>query len=169
MPMALDAVIVSSLRSFLAEIAASGWQGREREAVSLYAFGALLDHAGDLIANRRQIGIEVAVPQIVAGGKGRVNKDLVVWPGAHENAFSGASPLAVMEWKVDAEVKATRVSGPEFLETERWLEEFTALPQNARTAGYAVHLSFYPPVRAVSLSAFRNGRRRELTHELTAQ
>jgi hypothetical protein len=165
----LDALIVTSLRAFLAEVSRVGWQGREREAISLYAFGALLDHAGAFVADRRQIGIGVAVTPVGPGGRDLVNKDLVIWPGPHENAFSGAAPLAVMEWKADAEVKTTRVSGPEFLATERWLEEFTALPRYAATAGYAVHLSFYPPVRAVSLSAFRNGRRRELTHELTAQ
>lgn len=166
----LDQIVVSSLRSFLTEVASNGWQGREREAVSLYAFGAFLAAAKPLLADPRQIGVEVAVPQIPAKGdfaKMYVCKDLVVWPRPFDSAWSNASPLAVMEWKVDAEVKARRVSAPEFLETERWLEEFTLLPSNERTSGYAVHLSFFPPARVVSLLGFRCGKRFELTQHVS--
>ncbi|MCC6739319.1 MAG: hypothetical protein IT452_09750 [Planctomycetia bacterium] len=166
----LDQIVVSSLRSFLMEVVSNGWQGREREAVSLYAFGALLAATKPMVVDPRQIGVEVAVPQIPARGdaaKLYVCKDLVIWPRPFDSAWSNAAPLAVMEWKVDAEVKARRVSAPEFLETERWLEEFTLLPKHEQTSGYAVHVSFFPPARVVSLLAFRCGRRFELTPHLS--
>lgn len=165
-----DGLVVTSLQSFLSQAVARRWQGREREAVSLFAFGEFLAAAKPLVGDPRQIGVEVAVPQVPARGEAAktfVNKDLVVWPAPYDSAFTGASPLVVMEWKVDAEVKSRRVTAPEFLETERWLEEFTLLPGNERTSGYAVHVSFFRPARVVSLLAFRGGRRFELTSRLS--
>src|SRR5437879_3214398 len=66
MASSLDAVLHDSLRRFTADVFKSAWRGREREAISLYAFGYLTIecHRGAVLEHASQIGIEVAVPQL---------------------------------------------------------------------------------------------------------
>src|SRR5207247_8373517 len=61
----LDRVIRESLFSFVDEVAGKAWWGKEREAVSLFAFGHLLPHCtrGSALFDPGQIGIEVRVKQ----------------------------------------------------------------------------------------------------------
>ncbi len=65
-PEDIDALVMGALDAFLEEIRRNDWHGREREAVSLFAFGALAGQcrAGSWLFDQRQIGIEVAVPQV---------------------------------------------------------------------------------------------------------
>lgn len=166
----LDQAVVTSIREFLADVSRTGWQGRELDAASLFAFGPFLKNAAKLIPDPRQIAIGVSAHQPPPRPEGSPmpwDRSLVVWPAPMVNAWSGAVPYIVMEWKVDAEVRPRRVSGPEFLDAERRLENLTGDPRHATTAAYAVHLSFYQPTRAVALVGFRNGIRRELTHAVT--
>ncbi|HEY4658901.1 MAG TPA: hypothetical protein VIH11_05280 [Gemmatimonadaceae bacterium] len=83
---------------------------RERELVSLFAFGPLLAvvHSDGELFDARQIGIEVAVPQRPSwpGERLKVDvcKDLVIWERPEMTCWGpdGAHrlfPRAVLEWK----------------------------------------------------------------------
>ncbi len=79
----IDSIISGSLRMFARQLKELDWLGRENEAVSLFAFGCLLSHVGPkrFLRDARQIGINVAVPQVQGPGRKRlVCKDLVLWP-----------------------------------------------------------------------------------------
>jgi hypothetical protein len=132
----LDSIISQSLFSFAAMLRATGWYGREREAVSLYAMGYLVPYCrpGTVLYDPTQIGIEVAVPQL--GGadmKAQVCKDLVVWPAPAMTCWDAGRqptvpPLAVLEWKKGR----SSVYGPNV----DWLTQFTA--RWPTTVGYAI-------------------------------
>lgn len=64
----LDAVIRESLIEFAGFVAQTGWWGREREAVSLFAFGHLVPRCRGTspLKHPTQIGIDVAVQQVLA-------------------------------------------------------------------------------------------------------
>jgi len=106
----LDAVIEAALQSMIRELRTSAWYGRERELVSLFVLGHLMRLCGmhEVLHTPTQIGIEVAVPQLVGRGGQRkkpdVCKDIVIWPqpsmtcwGRHGD--ERCYPLAVLEWK----------------------------------------------------------------------
>ncbi len=105
---ALDGLVRSTLTAFADAIFASSWRGREREAVSLYATGFLQPccRPGAAISDPTQVGIEVTVPGVKGlNPKGRVNKDLVIWPRPRMTVWNEAwqvanEPLAVLEWKL---------------------------------------------------------------------
>ena len=160
----IDAIIVSSLRRFLHEVESKKWRGRERDAVSLFAFGALLHELKHGLPrfDARQIGIEVALNQGFKrprGGKERANKDLVIWRKPFSTAWSGGSPLAVLEWKVDSEEKSASVNARELKTMRSWLTSYLA--RNRATRGYGFHLQLHDGRRptVVSVSRFANGKR----------
>jgi hypothetical protein len=108
----LDDAIRESLWSFHSDIS-GGWCGREREAVSLFAFGHLSKHFGPgrALCSLAQIGIEVAVQQLKPSEqhprrRGTVCKDLVIWPEPGMTLWDAVGnlkhePLAVVEWKLN--------------------------------------------------------------------
>ena len=104
----VDVIIRDSLGDFVSEVTRSLWKGREREAISLYAFGFLQRYitADGVLRDTTQIGIEVTVPSDKAvNPKGRVAKDLVLWAEPKmtcwdQNWRVTNFPLAIMEWKV---------------------------------------------------------------------
>lgn len=79
----LDEVLRRSLRTLFGDLSSPSWYGREREIVSLFAFGHLvrLCRKSGVLFDPAQIGIEVAVPQInrKSGAKAYVCKDVVIW------------------------------------------------------------------------------------------
>jgi hypothetical protein len=78
---ALEWVVKQSIEDFFNAVVRDEWRGREREVVSLYAFEFLASRAGGSgLRSPAQIGIECAVPQVLANGKRQVCKDLVIWP-----------------------------------------------------------------------------------------
>jgi len=113
----LDDLIRGSLTTFAHEVLAGVWQGRrEREAVSLYAFGYLIRYvrAGSSLHHPAQIGIEFPVPQLPASittslsgradSKNQVCKDLVIWPQPgmacwDEHGEATVAPSVILEWK----------------------------------------------------------------------
>lgn len=105
----LDAIIRTSLTRFTDFVFTSKWYGKEREAVSLYAFGFLIDEcaSGTCLYDKQQIGIEVRVPKPTSfGRKSEVCKDLVIWPSPrmtcwNEQRESVIYPVSVMEWKAN--------------------------------------------------------------------
>lgn len=84
----LNDVVSSALRLFAEEALDGSWNGtREREAVSLFAFGTLLEQVDPqgMLSNPRQIRLEVLVPQVAVSGEDATNKkdqmceDVVLW------------------------------------------------------------------------------------------
>lgn len=152
----LEGILVGSLEGFIEDIQACGWWGREREAISLYAFGYLAAacERDSVLKDPGQIGIEVAVPQVPgAKRKRQVCKDLVVWPKPrmtcwNENRQPVVHPLAVMQWKTGG------------IEMDRrdaeWLKDYTSL--NPRVAGYAVALRLDEKPYVLALTRFRGGK-----------
>ena len=138
----LDETVQSALDTFVDEALDGSWDGRrEREAVSLFAFGALVEQVNTegILRDSRQIGLEVPVPQVTVGdensanNKNQVCKDVVIWsePGMtcwDESHDPTVPPVAIIEWKFDrASIYDADVS---------WLEAFTAEYPNC--IGYAV-------------------------------
>lgn len=104
----LDRIIQQSLMEFIEDIFNGGWYGKEREAVSLYAFGYLCKRCqpNTVLCDPKQIGIEVRVPKPHGVGKKvEICKDLVIWREPYINCWDKQRqptnyPLAVLEWKV---------------------------------------------------------------------
>jgi len=105
----LEDIVRISLNELAEYLSESTWRGRERELVSLYAFGFLQKHCKpkSVLRDPTQIGIEVAVPQLPKpGAKSQVCKDLVIWkkPGMtcwDRRGKPTRHPLAILEWKVN--------------------------------------------------------------------
>jgi hypothetical protein len=101
----IDIFIRESLLDLREFISRTRWHGREREAVSLYAFGFLAARCkpeGPL-RDPTQIGLDVAVRQPPGPRrKALVCKDLVIWPDPAGNCWDDSSnptrhPLVVIE------------------------------------------------------------------------
>ncbi|MBK7974143.1 MAG: hypothetical protein IPK07_12990 [Deltaproteobacteria bacterium] len=147
----LDDLIRDSLTEFVESVSASGWRGREREAVSLFAFGHLVPRCGpgNLLESPTQIGIEVAVPQHPgARAKRQVCKDLVLWPLPAMTCWDQPGrptrrPIAILEWKT----RGRMVSSSDV----EWLTAFSRT--SSHFVGYA--LRFDRTGRAFRLSCTR--------------
>lgn len=134
----LDSVVKQSLLEFADDVFRTNWFGKEREAVSLYAFGYLLKQCrpASVLYDPRQIGIEVRVQRPpTKGTKAEVCKDLVIWPEPSMTRWfpsgNGANtPIAVLEWKADVQQLAANDIA--------WLRTFTG--HNPGETGYAVSL-----------------------------
>lgn len=133
----IDSIIRTSLVSFIESVFDSGWFGKEREAVSLYAFGHLLPQCkpDSILSDPRQIGIEVRVPSPpgAAYKKAETTKDLIVWPEPawtcwDEHGESTRAPIALVEWKVGKRNVSTY--------DVRWLKDFTSV--HPTCLGYAL-------------------------------
>lgn len=137
-----DDPVESALTTFAAEELDGSWSGRrEREAVSLFSFGALVEEIdiNGPLHNSRQIGLEVPVPQVTLpeedadGKKDQVCKDVVVWPEPRMTCWDSRGlpttpPAAIIEWKFD------RASI--YQDDVEWLSAFTE--QYPDCVGYAV-------------------------------
>lgn len=154
---ALDEPVRSALKAFADDALDGSWSGRrEREAVSLFAFGPLLDQISQngFLEDSSQIGIEIAIPQVTVGNedqkskKSQVCKDLVIWPEPRmtcwdQNGNPTIVPAAVLEWKFDSNRVSRRDVG--------WLKAFTSEYENC--VGYAVTAN--PPESEFTLSCTR--------------
>jgi len=137
-----DDSVRSALETFANEALDGSWNGRrEREAVSLFAFGALVDQVEPqgVLRDSRQIGLEVPIPQVTVGDedstnkKDQVCKDVIIWPESRMTCWDERQnptipPVAVIEWKFD------RASIYDY--DVDWLEAFTE--QYPDCVGYAV-------------------------------
>jgi hypothetical protein len=139
---ACDEPVRSALRTFADEVLDGSWNGRrEREAVSAFAFGPLLQQMdrGEFLEEPTQIGIEFPIPQVTLPGedgdgkKDQVCKDLVIWEEPLRTCWDGQgdptnAPAAILEWKFSS----NRVSERDV----KWLEAFTS--EYPGCTGYAV-------------------------------
>ena len=108
-----DEAIRPALKSLAYDTLDGSWSGRrEREVVSLFAFGPLLDQMDQsgFLTDTGQVGIEIAIPQVAVGDentqakKDQVCKDLVIWPEPQMTCWDQdgnptKAPAAVIEWK----------------------------------------------------------------------
>jgi hypothetical protein len=137
--MKLDDIIQHSLEEFVKDIFSNHWYGKEREAISLYAFGYLLRHcqSDGVLYDPRQIGIEVRVPKPTQlGKKVEICKDLVIWQKPSMTCWNGEKkarnyPLAVLEWKTNEPNVSTY--------DVKWLRAFSA--DSPKFIGYAICLN----------------------------
>lgn len=134
--------IQAALTAFADDALDGSWSGqREREAVSLFAFGALMDQVDSAgsIKDSTQIGIEVPVPQVTLKNedsqnkKNQVCKDVVIWSEPRmtcwdEDGEPTRVPAAIIEWKFD---RASIYQGD-----VEWLKAFTS--KFSECTGYAV-------------------------------
>jgi hypothetical protein len=140
----IDLAVQSATRAFVNDVFSSPyWRGRESEAVSYFAFGFLQREckAGDLLADATQIVVGGCVPGVAElNPKGRVNKDLVLWPKARMSCWDTDwnvchIPIAVLEWKV---FRAKRRRPQMSTYDLDWLERFSR--GRREFVGYAVSL-----------------------------
>ena len=130
----IDTIIRQALKEFTAKVFADSWWGKEREAVSLFAFGHLIKQCrpDGVLFDPAQIGIEVRVPKAARRGvKREVCKDLIVWSGPGATCWSKNHwPIAILEWKANQpQVYADDVA---------WLVAFSA--SRPDFTGYAICL-----------------------------
>ena len=154
-----DEQVRLALTTFADELLDGSCAGRrEREAVSTFAFGPLLqqvDH-GKFLHDPMQIGLDLPVPQVVLPDedsmtkKNQVCKDLVIWakPGMtcwdhHDNPT--IAPAAILEWKFSE----NRVSERDV----KWLKAFTR--EYLDCVGYAI--TGNQPDSAFALSCTESG------------
>ena len=148
-----------ALRDFFAAIASGDWRGREREAVSHFAFGYLLTHCrpGGVLKHPAQIGVEVAVPGVPGlNPKPQVCKDLVIWGRPGETCWDREwrptnAPLAILEWKCHR----TRVAQEHSPHDLEWLVAFTR--RWPSTVGYVVRLSLTSRARRLDAARVFRG------------
>jgi hypothetical protein len=105
----LESLIHQTLSAFANNILHTPWYGKEREAVSHYAFNFLAKaaQAGTPFYDIGQLAMEGRMPGGPLNTKKQVCKDLVIWsaPGVNcwnEQREAVRYPLAVMEWKANS-------------------------------------------------------------------
>jgi hypothetical protein len=139
----IDKIIRESLTAFVEDVFKRKWRGREYEAVSLYAFGFLqpLFRPNTALTDPTQIALEGTVPGVMGlNPKGRVCKDLVLWPKPMMTCWDekwkiSNMPISIMEWKVfrlanrKAKMSAYDIT---------WLKKFSESKPNF--VGYAISL-----------------------------
>lgn len=129
----IDMIVRNALTDFTNDLFQRSWPGKEREAVSLFAFGYLVKQcaAGTDLFDPAQIGLEVRVPKPEGQGiKREVCKDLVIWPKPAATWLDDAGPIAVLEWKAnESQVSARDI---------KWLTAFSK--GRPKFVGYAICL-----------------------------
>lgn len=105
----LERTVAETLASFARTILRTPCYGKEREAVSYYAFGFLAKAcaAGTPLYDPGQLALEGRMPGGPMNTKKEVCKDLVIWPAPGANCWTPERqakhyPLAVMEWKANS-------------------------------------------------------------------
>lgn len=104
----MEKTLHSTLTTFAQAVLQGTWYGKEREAVSYYAFGFLAKACkeGTLLFDPGQLAIEGRIPATAGHIKKQVCKDLVIWSKPGMNCWEGRQaihlPLAIMEWKVNS-------------------------------------------------------------------
>ena len=154
-------IVQDSLTEFVNDVFDSSWKGREREAVSLYAFGFLQRQIrrGGILRDPTQIGIEVTVPSDKRlNSKGRVCKDLVLWREPNMTCWDANGkevnfPLMIMEWKV-FRLPSSR---PQISDRDvDWLRKYSAFSPSV-FVGYTVSLDLLHREFRISVTRIESG------------
>lgn len=156
----VDELVRESLTSLVADVSSSNWKGREHEVVSRYVIGHLAPRFGrhPLFRRPTQICIHGTVPGVPGRNpKGRVNKDLQIWPPEYESCWDDdwrptRVPLAILEWKVfRPRTKRLTMSRYDI----DWLRAFSELHEGF--VGYAVSLDVAGRDRWLSVTRVASG------------
>jgi len=106
----MDELLRTTLTAFARAILGTPWFGKEREAVSYYAFGFLAKACkpNTWLYDPGQLTIEGRIPGTRSHSKKQVCKDLVIWRAPGTNCWDGPNkavhvPLAIIEWKADSD------------------------------------------------------------------
>lgn len=145
----LDSVIQDSLHEFLTYINTNSWLGREREAVSLFAFGFLVPKCrkNTVLFDPRQIAIECAIPQLPGPSrKKHVCKDLLIWPRPSMTCWDKNHnpvniPLSILEWKFNARKPSSYDIAwlTDYSKKHRGFVGYVILLRAKSTSGYSLH------------------------------
>ena len=156
----MDQIVRRSLTTFVDDVFQIAWTAREHESVSRYVLGHLVNHVGQstLLKVVTQICIHGAVPGITGiNPKGRVNKDLQIWPVEHQTGWTKDRklefiPLCIQEWKVFRRGKKTPTMSDYDID---WLCAFTG--QHETCTGYAVSLDLEQRKYRLSVTRIASG------------
>ncbi len=138
-----DVLVRETLASFVEDVFDCMWRGREHEAISRYVFGHVVSQVGHspILKKATQICIQGTVPGVPGKNpKGRVNKDLQIWPAEAQTTWNRAwkpeyVPICIQEWKVFR----PNTRGPKESQYDvDWLCAFTRI--HTTCIGYAVTL-----------------------------
>jgi hypothetical protein len=151
----LDSLIRESLLALAEFLSKNDWRGREREVVSLYAFGFLVPRcrAGGPLHDPTQIGLDVAVRQLAGEGrKYLVCKDLVLWgePAStcwDESGEAVRAPMAILEWKA----RTNKINQHD----EKWLLDYSKFVKGF--IGYAVSINSNKALTSIMVSRANGG------------
>jgi hypothetical protein len=121
----LEKQIKMCLQSMAKYVSKSEWQGREREVVSLFAFGFLAPSCRPtrVLHHPGQIGLDVAVQQIDGDRRKKlVCKDIVLWDKRYKTCWDikgeiTNNPIAIIEWKARTDVISKY--------DEEWLKQYS--------------------------------------------
>jgi hypothetical protein len=138
----LDNILTQAFSDFFADMP-SDWHAKERDCVSRFVFGYLINECkeGTAFESPAQLGIEVAVKQPAGVGEKRTaHKDLVIWREPFQTSWDeGFAPVviphAVIEWKVERKGKKEKTA-----HDIEWLEAFSV--ENPESVGYSTYLRF---------------------------
>lgn len=155
-----EGILRTALLKFSGMAEEAGGRGREREAISFFAFECLLPLVGSPpLVSAGQICIECAVPQVKQGGKQQVCKDLVIWPRPGMTVWNREgqptnAPSAILEWKVAGYPSPSRQDLTEMTTNDvAWLRSFTAKYEQTRGFAIGINWSTLPKLRAVRVVA----------------
>lgn len=136
--MHLDPLLTQSLTAFQSDLKRLNWKGRERETVSLFAFGYLAPY----VAQERPL----STPQLDIDGKEHVCKDLVIWPKRAMTVWDDSwepkkNPAAILEWKVIRPgIRASGFKDGLYQDDTNWLTIFSRQSRSP-FSGYCITLN----------------------------
>jgi hypothetical protein len=160
----VDEFVTAAATEFVQDVFAEPyWRGREHEAVSHFAlFLQRQCREQRVLHNPAQIVIGGCVPGVPElNPKGRVNKDMVLWPQPRMSCWNADwivanIPMAVLEWKVFRLPKLTPKMSAYDL---HWLQHFSR--HRPDFVGYAVALDLRARKWRLRVDRVQNGS----THE----
>lgn len=156
----LDAPIDAAARLFVSDVFGEPrWRGREHEAVSHFAdFLRGQCQERTPLYDPGQIVIQGCVPGVRGlNPKGRVNKDLVLWPKPRMSCWNAEwspsnIPMAVLEWKVFRLPTSRPTMSTHDLE---WLSAFSC--KHPEFVGYAISLDLNARQWRLRIDRVRSG------------
>jgi hypothetical protein len=147
----IENILIETFDEFMENIQKIKWVGREREAISLFAFEFLTEKCkqNTPLSSRSQISIESAVPQIrlTENSKLVVNKDLVIWSSPFQTVWDqnytvSNHPIAIMEWKLISPLNKGRDNDSKVTQNDiKWLIDYSVFIKEF--VGFSVFINLF--------------------------
>ena len=155
----IDRFIEDALCDFANWYVDSGWLGKERDCVNMFAMNFLAKaiEPDAAISELGQIRIESPVPQPKDYSRITAAKDLVIWSNSFDTVWDKEwnapnHPRAVLEWKIKRKGWPSTQFHAHDID---WLSGFTSEFQD--TFGYLIRVYDGPHGRAVNWAKVRGG------------